>query len=56
MYTMFAKQMIDKKAISLKWVYQKVKIKTKKEQNKTFCFTRNEKGEKKWNIMQENMM
>ena len=44
---MFAKQMIDKKAVSLKWVYQKVKIKIEREQNKTFCFTGNEKRREK---------
>ena len=47
MYTLFAKQMIDKKAIYKKWFYQKVKFKIKKEQNKTFCFTRNEKRREK---------
>ena len=47
MYTVFAKQMIDKKALSKKWFYPKVKIKTKKEQNKTFCFTRNRKRREK---------
>ena len=43
MFTMFVEQMIDKYTINQKNIYLKVKIKTKRKRNKTFCFTRNEK-------------
>ena len=56
MYTLFAKQMIDKKAIYKKWFYKKVKFKIKKNKTKLSVSHGMKKGEKKWNTMQENMM